>query len=311
MSGPSILLWGCGRWGVNVLRDLVALGADVTVLARDAATVERALGCGARRVVGAVEDVAATDGVVVVTPASHHGEAIRASARFECPIFSEKPLTHDVDEAQQLVDAFADRLFVMHKWRWHPGIEGIASIADSRELGPPVGLTCTRLGMDMRQEDVDALDTLAPHDLSIGLAILGRLPSRVVAAVGEPWPGRSRSWMGCHALLRDDSGPWLALHCSGTTASRLRRVELVCEAGSVVLASPSALSLDIIRSHRSSAGTVTEQIPLEALQPLFAELADFLGYLAGGPPPRSPASEGLAVVQALAAVRTALDVASV
>ena len=48
---PRILQIGCGHWGKNVLRDLVELGASVTVLARSEATAERARAGGAAAVV--------------------------------------------------------------------------------------------------------------------------------------------------------------------------------------------------------------------------------------------------------------------
>lgn len=299
-----VLQWGCGRWGVNVLRDLVALGADVTVVALDEQTAERAFERGATSCIG-VDDVAVLDrpdGVVVVTPASHHADAIRASAGFGVPIFTEKPLTHDVSEAERLVAELGDRLFVMHKWRWHPGIEAISALVTAGTIGRPVLLTCTRLGLDMHQDDVDAIDTLVPHDLSIAFGVLGRLPTRARGAVGEPWPDRPGSWLGGHVLLRDaHDDPAVALHFSGTTAARLRRVEIVGDEGTAVLTGPSATEVEVVSAGRRAA------IPLDPVMPLEAELSDFLTHCAGGPPPRATAAEGLAVVQALATVRRALD----
>lgn len=300
---PHVLQWGCGRWGAIVLRDLLALGAEVTVVEPERALAAQAVADGARQVIAA-EQVGAGgfDGVVVVTPASQHGVAVRASAGLGRPIFCEKPLTADPGEAAALVADLGDRLFVMHKWRWHPGIEALARLVSAGDLGDPVGITCTRLGMDLPQADVDVIDTLAPHDLSIILAVLGRIPDRVAAAVGEPWPERPGWWLGCHALLDDGEGPWAALHCSGRApGSRLRRVEVAGATGVAVLPDPYSEHLLVER------GAGVEQIPLPQTLPLRAELAEFLEHCRGGPPPRSTAAEGLAVVQALALVRAALD----
>ena len=139
-----ILQWGCGKWGVNVLRDLTELGAEVTVLARSEATAERARAGGAE-VVFAVEDAGEVDGVVIVTPAQHHADAIRASAPLGCPIFCEKPLVTDPSVADELNDLCGDRLFVMHKWRWHPGIERLAELAADGTVGEVRGVRSTRL----------------------------------------------------------------------------------------------------------------------------------------------------------------------
>ena len=47
----KIGLVGCGRWGKHILRDLVALGCDVTVVARSTVSRERASSGGATRIV--------------------------------------------------------------------------------------------------------------------------------------------------------------------------------------------------------------------------------------------------------------------
>ena len=76
----DILLYGCGRWGVHVLRDLRELGARVTALARSEATRDRAAAGGAARVVGSLGEAgAAPDGVVIVTPASNHAAILETA----------------------------------------------------------------------------------------------------------------------------------------------------------------------------------------------------------------------------------------
>ena len=44
---PRVALVGCGRWGRHILRDLIALGCEVPVVARSEASVERAREGGA------------------------------------------------------------------------------------------------------------------------------------------------------------------------------------------------------------------------------------------------------------------------
>ena len=71
---PRVALAGCGRWGRHVLRDLVALGCDVPVVARSEASRERARDGGAERIVGDFSELGAVDGVVVATPTATHAE---------------------------------------------------------------------------------------------------------------------------------------------------------------------------------------------------------------------------------------------
>ena len=84
-------LVGCGRWGANVLRDLVALGAEVTVAEPDADRRDRALSAGASRGVAAAEQLPHCDGYVVVTPAPSHREVCEHLLGRGVPVFVEKP----------------------------------------------------------------------------------------------------------------------------------------------------------------------------------------------------------------------------
>src|SRR5262245_44717467 len=67
-------LVGCGSWGVNVLRDLQALGCEVTVVARSAETRQRATVGGARSVVNDIAALGSVDGVIVATSTPTHAD---------------------------------------------------------------------------------------------------------------------------------------------------------------------------------------------------------------------------------------------
>ena len=142
--GPRIALVGCGAWGRLILRDLLALGARTVVVARgESADAARAAGAAV-----VVEDVTAlppVDGFVVATPTTTHADVVEALLPLGAPIYCEKPLCDDAGRARRLALAGEGRLFVMEKWRYHRGVEALARIARSGELGPVVGLRTTRL----------------------------------------------------------------------------------------------------------------------------------------------------------------------
>jgi predicted dehydrogenase len=139
-------LVGCGAWGRHILRDLLALGCEVTVVARSERTRAAAESGNAARVVRSITEVMAVDGVVVATPTSTHAAVIEELLPLGVPIFVEKPLTDDPDAAERLAAVAPDRLFVMDKWRYHPGVELLGEIARNGELGEVVGLRTTRVG---------------------------------------------------------------------------------------------------------------------------------------------------------------------
>jgi predicted dehydrogenase len=291
----SVALVGCGGWGRIVLRDLVSLGCDLTVVGRSEATRERALAGGAARAVAGIEELQSVAGVVVVVPTPAHEEVVQKALVLDVPVFVEKPLTDDVAAARRLAAA-GERLFVMDKWRYHPGVGMLGEIARSGELGGVVGLKTVRVGWGNPHSGSDAVWILAPHDLAIALEILGEVPAPR-AAVAE----RIGSTMtGLSGLLGNT--PWFTLDVSAAHTERRREVRLVCEGGVAVLASAYADHIAILRGDPQCEprGLEPELRPIGTEMPLLRELEAFLGHLDGGPPPRSSAEEGAAMVVALA-----------
>ena len=85
--------------------------------------------------------------MVVATPTATHAEVVEEALGLGVPVFVEKPLTADVESARRVAAIAPDRLFVMDKWRYHPGVRELARIAQSGELGPVVGIHARRVGL--------------------------------------------------------------------------------------------------------------------------------------------------------------------
>lgn len=290
---PRVALAGCGRWGRHVLRDLVALGCDVPVVARSEASRERAGEGGAAEIVGDFAGLAAVDGVVVATPTATHAEVAEEALELGAPVFVEKPMTGDVAAARRLAAAAPDRLFVMDKWRYHPGVAELARIARSGELGPVVGLHSRRVTLGHRYSDVDTVWIQAPHDLAIAQEVLGRIPEPR-HAVPELVDGELA---GLTAIL--GGSPWLVLEVSQLAPGHRRELRLVCEGGVAQLDGGYAENVVVGHAGSIEEGAL-ERRPLNGELPLLAELRAFVEHLQGGPPPRSSAADGLAVVEAVA-----------
>lgn len=248
--------------------------------------------------VDTLDDLPQVEGIVIVTPVRTHAPVVESALERNVPVFVEKPLTDEVAAADRLATAAPDRLFVMDKWRYHPGVELLGAIVREGELGGVVGLRTSRLGWG-NPHDVDSVWVLAPHELSIGLEILGEVHAPR-AAVADAVDGYAFGLVG---LL--GQRPWHTLEISTRSAERRRRVSLICEAGVAVL--PDAYS-DEIRIFRSDGATKTtppepELRPISSELPLLRELGAFLEHLDGGPPPRSSAAEGAAVVRVITELR--------
>ncbi|MBM2823529.1 MAG: MocA protein [Thermoleophilia bacterium] len=289
-------LVGCGAWGRLILRDLVSLGCEVPVVARSSESVARAGEGGAAAIVEAVGALPALDGAVVATPTSTHAVVLEEVLELGVPVYCEKPLTDDRAAALRLAARAPDRLFVMDKWRYHPGVRELAAIARDGRLGAILGLHTVRVGWGNSHDDVDAVWVLTPHDLSIALEIMGdvaRPHAAVVSRLGD-------SAVGLTGLLRGD-GWWHTVEVSSVSPERRRLVELIAEDGIAVLAGGWDDHVSVFRHGGSDPHERRIETPGEL--PLLAELRVFVEHLAGGPAPRSSAAEGAAVVSTIADLR--------
>ncbi len=293
-------LVGCGRWGRHILRDLVSLGASVSVVTRQADGADL-LRAGAAAVVDSIAVLPPADGFVVATPTSTHAAVIE-SLPAAAPVFCEKPLCDDAGRARRLLEIAGDRLFVMDKWRYHEGVLALAAVARAGEFGPVVGLRTTRLGWGHDYADVDCVWTLMPHELAIAHEILGRIlpPQGAVADRG------AGGVLGMIAVMAEAGGPWHVAEIGVRSPERQRTVTLICRDGAARLSDAYADHIELIASPpangKSDAAPPTKR-PIAVAMPLLAELRTFVDYLRGGPAPKSTAAEGAAAVETIAAIR--------
>jgi len=172
----KIALIGCGRWGKNILRDLIRLGCEVSVVDINPERLDFAKSQGATNIASDVNSMAAVDGIVIATPTSVHAQSIREVMERNVPIFCEKPLTHSAQKALEIVTTCPSPLFLMDKWRYHPAIDVLAQIAKNQKYGKVIGLSTERKQWGIPHKDVDPIWILAPHDISIALHIFGSIP---------------------------------------------------------------------------------------------------------------------------------------
>ena len=284
-----VALVGCGRWGANILRDLVALGAAVEVVDPDAERAAYAAAHGATRVRRDLTTLHACDGVVIATPAPTHRRVVERSLDFGVPVFVEKPPCTSVDDVAALVSAGGDRVFVMHKWRHHPGVLALRDVARSGVLGTPLILDTTRVGPEPLPPDVDVVWHLGVHDVSIELAVLGRVGAAGPFTATRTDDGRTLACRG--AIAVGEHVHHLELGAGQPT--RARTVRLSGPEGEAELAAPESPVVTVHHDGRTTAR------PLDTTPPLRAELAAFVAHLEGGPAPVSSLPEALQIVRCL------------
>ncbi|WP_319772265.1 Gfo/Idh/MocA family oxidoreductase [Breoghania sp.] len=298
--GPSIGLAGFGRWGKLIFRDLRKLGAHVHVAVPSDASREEALAQGAVSVCARTQDLPALDGYVVAVPTVLHAEVLGMLAGREKPIFVEKPMTCDGTSARELSARHGEGIFVMDKWRYHPGIVALGEMVRNGELGEIRAINTYRLGWGNPHCDVDACWILMPHDLAIVLEILGHIPAaRQAVAYGQ-----AQACSEMTAILQDgEEGARVKIEVSALHPVSRRSVVVIGTKGSAQLADSYETALVLRDGAPGENAAQKRECPVGDAMPLLLELEAFLAHVRGGPPPKSSAAEGALVVQRIEELR--------
>lgn len=297
----SIGLIGCGLWGRHILRDLKSCGVAVHVVAQSESSRGNAVSLGADSIGRALSDLPAVDGYVVAVPSSLHADIIEALLPSNRPIFTEKPMTTDPASARRIVENAGDRVFVMHKWRYHPGIERMRQEIAGGGVGELLAIHIQRWGWGCPHRDTDAIWILMPHDLSIVLHWLGFIPPlrQVRPTVLGP------ADMGVIAQLGGNGGPPITIDMSIVAPEHRRTFTIVGSKASMELRDSYDTAIRVRRGAPAAADATVESIAIGQDLPLLLELQAFLAYLEGGPPPMSSAREGLLMVERTAEITAA------
>lgn len=294
-------LIGCGAWGRHILRDLKACGAIVHVVAPSETSRRNASEHRADSIVGRLRDLPPVDGYIVAVPTSLHAEIIEALLPSGRPIFTEKPLTADPPSARRIAAAAGDRVFVMHKWRYHPGIERMRQEIASSAMGDVVGIHIQRWGWGCPHVDVNAIWILIPHDLSIVLHWLGDIPP--LRFVRPTLPGRIDT--GLIAQLGEAGAPPITIDMSIAAPEHRRTFTIVGSKASLELRDSYDSAIRVRRGAPAHPMARAESIEIAQDMPLLLEVKAFLAHLDGGPPPMSSAAEACLIVERTAEIEAA------
>ncbi len=225
---------GLGYWGPNLLRNFNGLAQTRVKVCCD--LDETAL----RRVGSQYPGMAITtdygellsdpeiDAVVVTAPTPTHYELAKAALLTGRHVFVEKPIALAVREAEGLValaEARGRVLMVGHLLMYHPAVARLKQMVDSGELGEVYYLYSSRLNLGQVRRSENAMWSLAPHDISVALHLLGEEPE-AVAAQGLTYlqPGIPDT---VFLTLRFASGRAAHIHVSWLDPHKVRSITVV------------------------------------------------------------------------------------
>lgn len=175
-SALTVSQIGCGYWGPNLLRNLVAnkrcrvrsvadISADRRQFVKDLYPSVHVLDDAEG--VFADAEVAA---VVLATPVATHFELAMRALRAGKHVLVEKPMATRVAQVDEIAAAAAAAgkvAMVGHTFLYNPAVRHLKKLIDSGELGEVRYIYAQRLNLGRIRSDVDALWNLGPHDVSI------------------------------------------------------------------------------------------------------------------------------------------------
>jgi predicted dehydrogenase len=190
VSEIGIGLAGAGYWGSKLARNIdEAAGCRLAAIcdpdpARLAGAGDRYRDATRFARLGDMLDWDGIDAVVLATPASLHAQHVEAALAAGKHVLVEKPLALSADECEQLserADTSGLTLMVGHTFVFSEPVRYLRRLIRSGELGRILYVYAHRLNLGVIREDLNALWNFGPHDISILLYLLERMPERVSA----------------------------------------------------------------------------------------------------------------------------------
>jgi predicted dehydrogenase len=317
---------GLGHWGPNVLRNFIKLPGSQVKVCCD--LDEQALD----RVSSTYPELRTTtdyaqllddpelDAIVITASAPVHYPMTRAALERGKHVFVEKPLALRVADAAELV-ALAEakdlRLMVGHLLLYHPAVQRLKGYIDAGDLGRVRYVYSQRLNLGQVRRDENAMWSLAPHDISVALYLLGKEPVAVSAV------GRDYLRPGIHDLvfltMHFADGSLAHCHVSWLDPHKVRRITVVGDQKMAVfddMAPREKLRIydqgvDFPEVGYSDLHTLRFgdiYVPrVDMREPLSLECQHFLTCIEEGRRPLSDGENGQAVLRVLAAAQQSLE----
>ncbi len=320
-KSPSVALDGCGQWGKNIARNLAQFGALRVICDADVVRgggMAKDLGAEFSTDLSGVlprDDITA---VAVATPAVTHAEIVGKALDAGKHVFVEKPIALSVADAVAVAaKAKAKSLTLMtgHLLQYHPIFINLLALVREGKLGKVQYVYSNRLNQGRVRTEENVLWSLAPHDISMILALAGGKPRRVTAmgqaAVQPCIPDIAT------ANFEFSSGLKAHLFCSWLNPYKEHCLVVVGDEAMAVFEDSAAKWEDklVLYPHRVEwkgaipefMKAVGETVVVAKGEPLRDEVEHFLLCVAGKIACRTGPEEAVPVLEVLAASQRSMD----
>ncbi len=312
---------GAGYWGRNLLRNFLALESAEVVAVCDTDSCVRQAYSHLRTTdsYGKLLRDPAVEAIVIATQTPLHFPMAQAALQAGKHVFVEKPMAQRSDDAQQLVRLADERqriLMVGHLLLYHPAFCFVQDLIQRDMLGQIYYMYSVRVNLGIIRQRENALESLAPHDLSVALAYLDQNPV-AVAVDGMAYLQQDVVDVA-FATVFFDGGALAHLHTSWLDPHKIRKVTVVGSKKMAVIddgAGPEKVRLydkgvvDNYANYGESLAIRSGDIHIPKIptqEPLRIECAHFVNCIQTNIACHSDGRNGLAVVRILEAAQRSL-----
>jgi predicted dehydrogenase len=309
---PFVAVIGCGYWGRNHVRVFAELGALAAVVDPHAPTAQQfadQYGVSALSFEQAIADPA-IKAVVIAAPAELHCTLAVQAFDAGKHVFVEKPIALTMEDAETM-KAASERagkvLMVGHLLQFHPAFVALRDFVEAGNLGKLRYAYSHRCSFGKFRTEENALWSLAPHDVSMLLALFGEAPDSVSGTGGAFVTENIED--ECRVDMTFPSGGRAHVFASWLHPFKEHRLIVVGETGMAVFEDSQNDPAQKLRLYRHTIDTSgrepvptkadAEPIPYGDDEPLRTECAHFLTACAGEHPAQTDADEALRVLEVL------------
>lgn len=256
-----------------------------------------------------VDDLLANvDAVSLVVPTPLHFDLAMRCLTHGVHVLVEKPITETLQQAERLTQAAEESGLIVqvgHIERFNPAYIELKRVLEDMNV---LAVSLRRLSAyEGSNTDVDVVLDLMIHDLDLILDLMGGEPDSV-NAYGLTTIGGAIDHAVAH--LSFEHGPLLTLIASRVTEQKIRSIE--------VTATQAYLESDLLNKsisvHRRTIGeylnsnkyrqeSIVERIHVPIVEPLLAELQQFVECVLEGKTPPVPARDGLKALRLATLIR--------
>ncbi len=323
MDKITVGVAGCGYWGPNLIRNLFSLtGCRVKwVCDLDVSRLGHM-----KKLYPGVETTPdfnlltgdpEVDAIVVATPVSTHYEMGKMSLLAGKHTMIEKPMTPESAQALELVELASAKgrtLMVGHTFIYSAPVRRIKEIIDAGDIGTVQYISSRRLNLGLFQKDINVTWDLAPHDISIILYLLGKVPASVNCQ-GKAHVNKGIEDVTNMSLDFPDGG-FATIHSSWLDPNKVREMIIVGSRRMIVYDDNAPLEKIKIYDKRVETPPHYDTFAefhysyhygdmyapyIKQTEPLKVECQHFIDCIRAGARPETSGVEGLQVVQILEA----------